>query len=288
MQAQTLSLSNYLRPGMEFSGSFFTSVKFISTEHNHDFFEFCFITEGKILHLINGNREILHQGSFLFIRPDDVHSFEAIDNQYFQFINLAVAPKAIQDMFSYLGEGIKPERFFAAPQPILSVIPKSEVESLKSKLEHFILMPRYDEGKINSDLRAVLVELFTHYFPVKLWENKTSVPVWLDWLYKEMQKKENFVGGISVMQKIACKSPEHLCREFKKHFNKTPTDFINDIRLNYAKNLLIFSDEKIIDIAFSSGFQNLSHFCHEFKRKFLMPPTSYRKLYQKVIGTEQS
>lgn len=288
MPVQKLSLDNYLRSGMESSGSFFTSAKFISTEHYHDFFEFCFITEGKIYHSFNGNREILQQGNLIFIRPEDIHSFEVIDSEYFQFINLAVSPETIYDMFKYLGNGFKPERFIKAPNPIKTEIPKSETESLKSKFEHFILMPRYDEGKINSDLRAVLVEVFTHYFPMKLWENKTSVPIWLDWLYKEMQKKENFVGGIAVMQKIACKSPEHLCREFKKHFNKTPTEFINDTRLNYARNLLVFSDEKIIDIAYSSGFQNLSHFCHEFKRKFLIPPTSYRKLYQKVIGTEQA
>lgn len=287
MQVQKLTLSNYVRSGMESSGSFFTSFKFISAEHCHDFFELCFITEGKVLHFINGNKEILHSGCFLFIRPNDIHFFEGIDNDYFQFINLAIEPKAIYDLFNYLGEGFKPERFLDSPDPIRTEIPKAEVESLRSKLEHFILMPRFDEGIIKTDLRATLVEILAHYFPMKLWENKTSVPIWLDWVYKEMQKKENFVGGISIMQKIACKSPEHLCREFKKYYNKTPTDFINDTRLNYAKNLLTFSDEKIIDISYSSGFQNLSHFCHEFKKKYLMPPTAYRNLYQKLIGSEK-
>jgi AraC family transcriptional regulator, dual regulator of chb operon len=287
MQIQQLHLSNYVSSEMESSGSFFTSIKFISTVHCHDFFELCLITEGKVIHFFNGKKELLGEGSFLFIRPEDVHFFEGVNNQYFQFINLAIAPNVIHHLLSYLGEGFRPERFLNSSDPIVTVVPKAEVFSLKATLEHFILIPRYDAGVIKSDLRAVLVNLLTHYFPMKLWENKTSVPIWLDWVYKEMQKKENFTGGISTMQKIACKSPEHLCREFKKYFNKTPTHFINDTRLNYSKNLLTFSDEKIIDVAYSSGFQNLSHFCHEFKKKYLMSPTAYRELYQNVIGSEK-
>lgn len=286
MQIPKLHWGDYISPDMESSGSFFTSLRFISVKHSHDFYELCLITEGKILHIINGEKQVLNKGSFLFIRPEDVHYFEAIDNDYFQFINLAITPTTVLELFNFLGSGFGPERFLKSPNPICVEIPKTEIEEAKSKLEYFILTPKCEKSIIKSDLRATLVFLITRYFPVKVWESKTSVPVWLDWLYKEMQKKDNFTGGIATMQKIACKSPEHLCREFKKHYNKTPTDFINETRLNHASNLLIYSDEKIIDIAYSVGFQNLSHFCHEFKKKYSMSPTNYRSLNQKIIGTE--
>lgn len=286
MENQKLHWRNYISPGTESSGSFFTSLRFISTEHSHDFYEFCLITEGRIIHIINGKKQILEKGSFLFIRPDDNHYFEAIDNEYFQYINLAISPNTIDQMFNYLGEGFKPDRFLSSPYPMCIEIPKTEIETLKFELEYFIITPRLDKSIIRSDLRATLVYLITKYFPLKMWEGKSSVPEWLDWLYKEMQKKDNFTGGISTMHKLACKSPEHLCREFKKHYNKTPTEFINDTKLNYAKNLLTYSDEKIIEIAYSVGFQNLSHFCHEFKKKYSMSPTSYRNSNQLLIGKQ--
>jgi AraC family cel operon transcriptional repressor len=288
MKTQQLRWKDYINPEMESSGSFFTSDKFLCTEHCHDFYEFCLITEGQIMHMIHGKKELLGPGSFLFIRPADTHFFEAIDDRYFQFINLAVVPKVIDELFLYLGQGFQPERFLSSPDPIRVEVPKAEIGPLQTKIEHFVLLQRYDLTLLNSELRAVLVDLFMQYFPLKLWEKKTSVPIWLDWVYKEMQKKENFAGGIATMKKIACKSPEHLCREFKKYYGKTPTEFINDTRLNYAKNLLIYSDEKIIEIAYISGFESLSHFCHGFKKKFLIPPTSYRKVYQKIIGSEKS
>ncbi len=283
MNAKKLLWSDYVSSDMESSGSFFTSEKYLPVEHSHDFYEFCFITEGKIIHIINGKKQLLSPGSFIFVRPDDVHYFEVISSDYFQYINLAVHPKAIHDMLDYLGEGFKPERFLDSPDAMYVDIPKPEIEFVKSKLEYFILSQHCDDIHIKSDLRSTLVYLMTQYFPVKLWEKKTSVPVWLDWLYKEMQKKDNFIGGIAMMQKLACKSPEHLSREFRKHYQMTPTDFINSTKLDYAKNLLIYSDEKIIDIAYSSGFPNLSHFCHEYKKKYGISPSSYRNQYLKLI-----
>lgn len=286
MSVQKLQWSNYVSPGMESSGSFFTSTKFISAEHCHDFYEFCLITEGRIMHHINGRKQFLEAGSFLLIRPDDTHFFKSMDNEYFQFINLAIVPQVLADLFTYLGQGFRPERLLDSSDPALVQVPKAEIELLKAKLEHFIMLPRVDKPILVTDLRITVLNILTQYFPIGMWEKKTPVPVWLDWLYKEMQKKENFTGGISTMQKLACKSPEHLCREFRKFYNMTPTEFINDIRLNHARSLLIYSDEKVIEIAYSAGFQNLSHFCHEFKKKFLMSPSDHRKLYHRMIGPE--
>jgi len=286
MTVPQLHIDDYRMPGLEFSGSYFTSVKFLSAQHCHDFFELCLVTAGSLTHVCNGRREELRSGQLLFIRPDDVHYFESARNQYFQFINLAIASEVIYDLLQYLGKGFKPERFLHTAHPLSVEVPKSEMESLKALLDPFVITPPLPEDMLCSSLRATLITLLNQYFPLKLWENKTSVPLWLGWLHTEMQRRENFVGGIPTMHKLACKSPEHLSREFKKHFNMTPTVFINDTRLNFARNLLTYSDEKVIDIAFSSGFQNLSHFCHEFKKKYDMTPSDYRKNHQKLIGTE--
>lgn len=285
MPVQRLRLSDYADPDMESSGSFFTSVKFISAEHCHDFYELCLITEGKVLHYVNGRQETLHAGSLLFIRPDDRHYFEGVGEQFFQFVNLAVSPRAVDDLFRYLGEGFRPGRFLDASGPVRVEVPKAQLDPLKAQLEQMVAVPTNGRSAFRSELRTVLLELMTRHFPLRLWESKTPVPVWLEWVYKEMQKRENFTGGIATMQQLACKSPEHLSREFKKHFRQTPTDFINEVRLHYAKNLLTYGDGKVIDIAYSSGFQNLSHFCHEFKKKYALSPSAYRKANQRLIGS---
>lgn len=284
--AVLLKYSNYCHNDLESCGSFFTSLKHISKEHYHDFFELCLITDGEIFHIINGKKQKLHAGSFLFIRPTDIHYFEATNENYFQYLNLALLPKAVNDLLKYLGDGFNSNRFLDSKETFCAEVPKSELNSVVKCMEYFIIPPKVESSTINSDLRATLVSLFAKYFPNDHWNKKTMVPIWLYWLYREMQKQDNFVGGLPTMQRLACKTPEHLCREFKKYFNTTPTDFINTVRLDYAKNLLVYSDRKIIDIATECGFESLSHFYHLFKKKYLLSPKEYRKLYSNIIGSE--
>lgn len=58
----------------------------------------------------------------------------------------------------------------------------------------------------------------------------------------------------------------YLCRVFKKHLNKTPTEFINDIRIANAKLALEYTNRSILQICEEVGFDNTSHFYHLFKK----------------------
>ena len=72
------------------------------------------------------------------------------------------------------------------------------------------------------------------------------------------------------------RTPEHICRAFRKYLNMTPMTYINAKRLNYAANLLRHSDKEIIDIAYESGFQSVSHFYQLFKKEYQISPLMYR------------
>jgi AraC family transcriptional regulator, dual regulator of chb operon len=275
--------SNYMMANEECSGSFFTSIQFLSTEHCHDFYEFCLITEGEIMHIINGHEQLLTAGSLLFIRPKDTHYFRKFENIDFQYINLAVRASTIQATFDFLGEGFDNQRFLMPDDPMCMTLSKIDIREVQQKLEDFILISYHDKFMLNTELRTTLIIMFTQYFPVKVWGESAAAPDWLEWLNKEMHKRANFINGVTKMQELSGKSPEHLCRQFKKHYNQTPTEFINSLRLDYAKNLLILTDETVIDISYLSGFPNLSHFYHEFKKKYGVSPVSYRSLNQRKI-----
>ena len=70
---------------------------------------------------------------------------------------------------------------------------------------------------------------------------------------------------------------EHLCRSFQKYLGVSPTACLSAKRLNYAANLLLHSDQKVIDVAYAAGFQSLSRFYHLFKREFGVSPMQYRR-----------
>ncbi len=66
-------------------------------------------------------------------------------------------------------------------------------------------------------------------------------------------------------------------REFAKLYNDTPANYIKNKRLEKAAGLLVVSDERVGDIAFSCGFNDLATFTKSFGEKYHISPTGYRQ-----------
>ncbi len=64
---------------------------------------------------------------------------------------------------------------------------------------------------------------------------------------------------------------------FSKHYNTTPKQYVMDIRIDKAKQLLTDGILKINVISEKSGFSNSYHFCRVFKEKTGLTPTEYMK-----------
>ena len=65
-------------------------------------------------------------------------------------------------------------------------------------------------------------------------------------------------------------------REFAKHYSDTPANYIKTKRLENAAELLKFSDMRITDVAFESGFNELANFTKSFHDKYGVTPSNYR------------
>jgi AraC-like DNA-binding protein len=65
-------------------------------------------------------------------------------------------------------------------------------------------------------------------------------------------------------------------REFAKLYQDTPANYIKTKRLEKAASLLLASGERITDIAFDCGFNDLANFTKSFSDKYHMTPTNYR------------
>ena len=79
-------------------------------------------------------------------------------------------------------------------------------------------------------------------------------------------------------------SPYHLHRTFKRIKGMTPVDYIQQTRINKAKEFLIQTNAAIADIAISVGMSNTSYFVTLFKKKTGYTPTEYRELMKTGAG----
>lgn len=71
-------------------------------------------------------------------------------------------------------------------------------------------------------------------------------------------------------------SERQLSRKFKQQMGMTVTAYINEVRLNHARELLLRTDEKITKIALKAGFNDISYFNRTFAAAVGMTPREYR------------
>jgi AraC-like DNA-binding protein/mannose-6-phosphate isomerase-like protein (cupin superfamily) len=68
-----------------------------------------------------------------------------------------------------------------------------------------------------------------------------------------------------------------FCRHFRRLTGRTFVNFLNDVRLDHARRLLVEGALGISAVAFKSGFGNLSHFNRMFLRRLGQTPSAYRR-----------
>lgn len=83
--------------------------------------------------------------------------------------------------------------------------------------------------------------------------------------------------GIDDLAEVACLSPAHFSRCFKKATGCTPHEFVSRMRLDAAKKMLVNDVHSIGEIAFASGFSSQADFSRAFRRATNMTPRQYRE-----------
>ncbi len=70
----------------------------------------------------------------------------------------------------------------------------------------------------------------------------------------------------------------YLCRGFKRYTGVTLRDYLINRRLEYAKQALRSTTDKVLSIALQAGFNDLTHFNRTFKARMGLTPTAYRQV----------
>ncbi|MDF2486517.1 MAG: hypothetical protein K0R46_2685, partial [Herbinix sp.] len=71
-------------------------------------------------------------------------------------------------------------------------------------------------------------------------------------------------------------SPNYIRSIFKKYTGETLLEYITNLRMERALQLLLDTTVRIGNISYKVGYSNPSYFCSQFNKKFGMTPQQYR------------
>lgn len=71
-------------------------------------------------------------------------------------------------------------------------------------------------------------------------------------------------------------SPRHAERLFRKQFGKTPLQYYLGIRLEHARQLLVYTDMTMAEVALASGFKDPSTFSKKYLQRYGIRPSAER------------
>jgi AraC family cel operon transcriptional repressor len=247
--------------------------------HSHEFPEIFLILSGRIRHFVNGEMQELTMGSLVFIRPSDRHRFEPLEEESCELVNFSFSLEAMRDLSEYLGNDFFLWRFTETAVPPLFHLLPLDTEHLALELLKVNTLQMHSVEMARIKVKSVLAELFIRYFlEEKNGLRGKAIPTWLEDLIVAMRQPKNFVRGLGRMQELACCTPEHLCKCFRKYLNRTPTDFVNELRISHAARQLVESNEEIYAIASDLNFRSISRFYHLFHKFYGVSPARYRAL----------
>lgn len=231
--------------------------------HWHDFFEIEFFISGGGNYIINNSTYSIEPGMVFFTNPSSFHKMTEVKNVTLYTINftLDACNSSILSDFCLT----KPYCAFQADE--------------KSIVFFEALMDELIKNLNNRDIASTMLDCILAKISLSNGANfkqsKTSATV------KEIQLYilNNFRGGINLEStaKSVGLTSSYLSHLFTKELNMNFKEYVNNIRFEYVKKLLKYTDMTTVQICADSGFNDYPNFSRHFKKRFGTSPQKYRQ-----------
>jgi AraC-like DNA-binding protein len=146
------------------------------------------------------------------------------------------------------------------------------LESFKQARRHQAQKSAGFDSKIKSELYNILYNMQAEYHAP--YANFKIIEPAVNYIHANYDK-ENI--RVELLASLCGISTVYLRNTFKKRFNMSPINYINDLKMTRAKELLHSQFYTVSEVCFLSGYNNESYFCREFKKHFGITPSEYMR-----------
>lgn len=222
---------------------------------SHDFWEFSCLLNGRMALQHPNGRHILQDGSVCLIPPKTSHREESHEN-----------PESI--WIAFTGNALDKAPF--------KDITFTHSEALAEEAIKIWLMAQKGHSRIGIELDGMLLSFIGHYIRCK---NDREDRGESDIISRAIIMINERFGEQISMPDIAQElniSLGYFHRAFRKRTGQTPHDYLNQMRIGRASNLLLQSSLPLSRISEMCGYKDPLYFSRAFKKTKAMSPSEFR------------
>ena len=250
--------------------------------HWHEGIELLYVVEGELIHTVNGECFLMKEGDFMFVNSGSMHGGRATELGVAKYMVVSFLPSIISPEATgrvsekYFGEVMSGKSF-----PLLYLEASDPNAQELCRLCNEVV--RIIQGRgfcYELHVKALLFEIWAILFGyADSLDGVHKQDVLIDRVKKAVSYvNENYQNKISLDDMAACCniSKSEFCRSFKRVMNRTPFDFITDLRIRKSIELLE-GGVSVTEAALSSGFFDSSYYTKTFKRYMGCTPREHMK-----------
>lgn len=236
-------------------------------EHVHNFYEIYFLIDGKIDLFVENRTHHLKPFDIMIMKPNVLH--RAIFCEDYRHERAVIY---------FDGRSVKDENILKELESQNGVLSLPATSSKRIfKLINILLNETEKDVYYESYVSAVLTELLVVIFRNKMKKSGNYAGIKFEKIIDYVKTNSREAITLSGVAEKFSLSEAHLSRMFKKNTSFTFTQYINYQRVIFSQRKLLGTDDSIGDIAFESGFENLTHYGRVFKQLVGCTPREYRK-----------
>lgn len=238
--------------------------------HWHDCFEIELILNGTVTQSLNGETQTLGPGDIYLLNPTDFHSVKSNNAEVFN----------IMFSESLLDENLL-QRILSVEKNLVFHLENKEfrnaVSIISQMVDEFDNTHEYSETYIKNLLECLFIILLRkNSFAFTATDNKVS-GIRKSILFMHSHFREN--PTMAETASISGFNMNYFSSLFHKVTGKTYKEYLNDLKLEYAKKLVLSGSLSISEVCFASGFNSLPNFLKTFKLRYGMSPGNMRKAH---------
>jgi AraC-like DNA-binding protein len=241
--------------------------------HAHEHFQICYVTNGACLHHVKEQAYLLVKGDMFAIPPFVPHRLEPYHEEKVDIVQIDFMPIVVND-----DEMLREAPFF--PKFSISSGNQAQIQGLitNMKEEHARRETGYEQ-LIKADLIRLLVTIFREtsklHAPVSINESPSRRLFYEAVAYIEEHYAEEL--HLNELAQRAAMSPTYFSYMFKVLKGQPFVQYVNEIRIRKALDLLRLTEKSVMEICMETGFNNMSHFNRMFKKATGTSPLKYRQ-----------